>query len=452
MSPLFLTTMSLIILYQNTIYVSSASEKLSCCLEKESDFSIIFLGDNIMSNNKYKLTEGIYWVGAIDYELKVFDIIMETEFGSTYNSYLVIGSEKTALIETAKVQFKDEFLNRIKEHVKIKDIDYLVMNHTEPDHSGSIKYLLEENPDLEIYGSAAALMNLKEILNITFKGHRVTNGLSVSLGDKTLDFYLQPNLHWPDTMFTHVKEADTLFTCDFFGAHYASNIIKVNDLPDLKIYERVLKEYFDAIMHPFLPYVRKGLERVKDLNPKIIAVSHGAVLEEPYLSHAIELYDKWSTLPVKLDKPLVLIPYATAYGYTEKMANIISDTLKEEFSGEIYVNMYDLIYADRHEIVKQVPICDAFLVGSSTILRDTVKIVWDLLASIDYEMAKGKLASSFGSYGWSGEAVEHIIQREKQLQFKTVEGLRIKFSPSESQIEEIKEYARGIARLIKDNK
>jgi len=134
------------------------------------------------------------------------------------------------------------------------------------------------------------------------------------------------------------------------------------------------------------------------------------------------------------------------------MANIIKATLEEEFNSQIDVKLYDLIYTDRHEIIRQIPICDAFLVGSSTIVRDTVKIVWDLLSSIDYEMAKGKLASSFGSYGWSGEAVEHILQRQKQLQFKTVEGLRIKFNPSESQIEEIKAYARNIAKLIKEKK
>ena len=404
-----------------------------------------------MKKEQFKLADGIYWVGAIDYDLKVFDIIMETEFGSTYNSYLVIGSEKTALIDTAKVQFKDEFLSRIKEYVKITDIDYLVMNHTEPDHSGSAKYLLDENPDMEIYATGPALMNLKEILNRPFKSHRTTNGMTVSLGDKSLEFHIQPNLHWPDTMFTYVKENNILFTCDFFDAPHVSDIVKADELPDLKLYERTLKEYFDAIMHPFLPYVRKGLEKVKELNPDIIAVSHGSVLQGPFLSRAIELYDQWSQLPEKPDKPLILIPYATAYGYTEKMAKIIKETLLEEFNNEVYVKLYDLIYADKQEIIKQVPICDAFLVGSSTIVRDTVRIVWDLLASIDYEMAKGKIASSFGSYGWSGEAVENIIQRQKQLQFKTVEGVRVKFDPSESQAEEVRVFARNIANHIKDN-
>ncbi len=405
-----------------------------------------------MNKNKFMISENVYWVGVIDYKLKVFDIIMKTEYGTTYNSYLIIGSDKIALIATAKLQFKDEFLSHIKEYVQIEDIDYLIMNHTEPDHSGTAKYLLKENPNLDIYASAPALINLKEILNTEFHGHRVTDKLELSLGDKTLQFFLQPNLHWPDTMFTYLKEDNILFTCDFFGAHYASNIIKTNDIPDKELYEKLLKDYFNAIMHPFLPYVRKGLNRVTELSPDKICTSHGAVLEEPFLSKVIDYYDKWSILPKRLDKPLVLIPYASAYGNTAKMAEVIKETLEEEFDNKIYVKLYDLIYTDQKEITNQVSICDAFIIGSSTILRDTVKLVWDLLSSIDYEMSRGKIASAFGSFGWSGEAVNNIIQREKQLFFKTTEGLRIKFIPSESQIEEVKDYARNIASLIKNKK
>ncbi len=280
-----------------------------------------------MNRNKFMISENIYWVGVIDYKLKVFDIIMETEYGTTYNSYLIIGSEKTLLIATAKLQFKDEFLNHVKEHVQIKDIDYLIMNHTEPDHSGTVKYLLKENPNLDIYASAPALANLKEILNTEFNGHRVTDKLELSLGDKTLQFFLQPNLHWPDTMFTYLKEDNILFTCDFFGAHYASDIIRANDLPNKDLYEKLLKDYFNAIMHPFLPYVRKGLNRVIELNPDKICTSHGAILEESFLSKVINYYDKWSVLPKRLDKPLVLIPYASAYGNTAKMAEVIKETI-----------------------------------------------------------------------------------------------------------------------------
>ena len=402
-----------------------------------------------MKHKNYKIIDDIYWVGVVDYDLKVFDIIMETEFGSTYNSYLIKGSEKVALIDTAKATFKDDFLNHIKEIIDIKDIDYLILNHTEPDHSGSVKYILEENPDIEIYATAPALMNLKEIINMPFKGNRITKGMTLSLGNKTLEFHIQPHLHWPDTMFTFIPEDKFLFTCDFFGAHYATEDILLTNVMKQEEYFRALKDYFEAIMHPFLPYVREGLETVKKLDPKYIGVSHGVTLSNGYINKVLTLYDEWSALPVKLDKPLVLIPFASAYGYTQKMATIIQETLLEEFNNDIYVELFDMIFTKTDDILKRVPVCDALLIGSSTIVRDTVKIVWDLLAGIDYEMSKGKIASAFGSYGWSGEAVDNIVEREKQIKFKTVVGLKIKFNPSKPQIEEIKEYARNIANLIK---
>jgi flavorubredoxin len=402
-----------------------------------------------MMINSYKIKEDIYWVGVVDYKLKVFDIIMETEFGSTYNSYIVKGSEKTVLIDTAKAKFKDDYLNRIKEVVDIKDIDILVLNHTEPDHSGSVAFLLEENPDLEIYGTGPALLNLKEIVNMPFKANRVTKGLTLSIGNKTLEFYIQPHLHWPDTMFTYIKEDNFLFTCDFFGAHYATPKVMAKNIENRNDYLRAIKEYFEAIMHPFLPYVRQGLETVKELNPDYIAVSHGIVLDETMKDEVFNLYDEMSVLPTVPDKPLVLIPFASAYGYTEKMANIIKDTIKEEFNNEVYVELFDLIDVPVKEVQKKVSVCKMFLVGSSTIVRDTVKVIWDLLAGIDFEMTKGKIASSFGSYGWSGEAVDNIIERENQLKFKTVPGLKIKFNPSESQIEEVKSWAKELASLIK---
>ncbi|XMB71889.1 FprA family A-type flavoprotein [Mycoplasmatota bacterium WC30] len=395
-----------------------------------------------------KIIDNIYWVGVVDYDLKVFDIIMETEYGSTYNSYLVVGSEKTALIDTAKAKFKDEYLNRIKEIIDIKNIDYLILNHTEPDHSGSVKYIVEENPNIEIFATIPALMNLKEIINMPFKGNKVTKGMSLSLGDKTLEFFLQPHLHWPDTMFTYVKEDNFLFTCDFLGAHFATDNILAKNLKNRDTYLRTVKEYFEAIMHPFLPHIRKGINKIKELNPDYVAVSHGVTLDSSLLKEVVALYDELSIPIKKPDKPLVLIPYASAYGYTEKMANIIKETIEDELDNEVYIELYDLIFTDVKEIIKKVPICDALLIGSSTIVRDTVKIVWDLLAGLDFEMTKGKLASAFGSYGWSGEAVDNILQREQQLKFKTVEGLKIKFNPSESQIEEIKEYGRNFSKLL----
>lgn len=397
----------------------------------------------------YKIADGVYWVGTIDYDLRVFDIVMDTDFGSTYNSYLVVGSEKTALIDTAKEPFKEEFFERINDIVDIKEIDYLVVNHAEPDHSGCVEYVLKQNPNIEIYGSIPAFMNLKEIINENeFNYHKVKEGETLSLGDKTLEFTLQPNLHWPDTMFTYLKEDNILFTCDFFGAHYAFDGVVSKNLKNTEDYNRSLKEYFDAIMSPFMPSVRRGINKVKELNPRIIATSHGAVLESEYIEKAISLYDSWSQ-EQKNNPPLVVIPFASAYNYTRRMAEIIKEGIENEFSGDINVELIDLIKADAKKVASRIKQSDGFLIGSATIVRDTVPIVWEVLAELNYEVLKGKLASSFGSYGWSGEAVDNITQRLEQLKMKPLKGLKIKFRPSKSQELEILEFGRVFATELK---
>jgi flavorubredoxin len=301
----------------------------------------------------YKLKDGVYWVGTIDYDLKVFDIVMHTEFGSTYNSYIVQGNEKTALIDTAKSPFKDEFFERINDIVKVEDIDYLIVNHAEPDHSGLIEYVLEKNPNIQIYGSPAAGLNIKEIVNsenINF--NRVKDGERLSLGNRTLEFSLQPNLHWPDTMFTYLVEDNILFTCDFFGAHYAFDGVVSSNLKNIEDYDRSLKEYFDAIMSPFVASVRRGVSKVKEYNPIIIATSHGAVLENGYIDKAIKLYEEWSKEIVN-EIPLVVIPYASAYNYTKQMALIIKTAIEDEFSNKINIELYDLVEVKVDHVVKR---------------------------------------------------------------------------------------------------
>lgn len=397
----------------------------------------------------YKIKDEVYWVGTIDYDLRVFDIVMDTEFGSTYNSYIVVGSEKTALIDTAKEPFKQEFFDRIKDIVDIKKIDYLIINHAEPDHSGCVEYVLQANPNIEIYGSIPAYMNLKEIVNRDdFKFHKVKEGERLSLGNKTLEFSLQPNLHWPDTMFTYLIEDNVLFTCDFFGAHYAFDGVLSSNLKNHDDYDRSLREYFDAIMSPFLASVRRGVEKVKSYNPEIIATSHGAVLTGDYIQKAIGLYQEWST-EVKNEIPLVVIPFASAYNYTKRMAEIIKETIENEMNGKVVVETYDMIYSNVKSVAKRIKQSDAFLIGSATILRDTVEVVWELLANLNYEVVKGKIASGFGSYGWSGEAVDNIIQRLEQLKMKPLPGLKVKFKPSDNQESEIEDYAKVVALELK---
>ncbi|HAQ56594.1 MAG TPA: FprA family A-type flavoprotein [Acholeplasmatales bacterium] len=401
-----------------------------------------------MQTKVKKLADKIYWVGVNDYDLRVFDIIMETEFGSTYNAYLVIGSEKTALIDTAKVDFQDDYIAKVQSLIDIKKIDYVVLNHTEPDHSGSVDKLLDLNPDLTIVATAAGLSNLKEIVNRPFKAVQAKDDAVLSLGNRSLRFFNLPNLHWPDTMFTWLEEEKILFTCDFFGAHYAFEGVFAKNVKEPEDYRKALKDYFDAIMSPFLKFVQKGLERIKDLPLKYVATSHGPVLDETNIEEAKALYAKWAQIKPKNAVPLVVIPVASAYGYTKKMAEEVKRGIETGFAGNVKVEIYDVIGTMTHYIVDRIAASDAFLIGSTTILSDTLKPIWDILSSMNPVVNGGKFASAFGSYGWSGEAVPNIMVRLSQLKMKTIEGYRLRFNPSDDQLKETFDFGVKFARFM----
>ena len=282
-----------------------------------------------------KLKNNLYWAGILDPNLDVFDIIMETEFGTTYNSYLLKGSEKTVLFETAKAKFMDEYIDKVTLLTNIEDIDYIVMNHTEPDHAGSAVKLMEMNPDITLIGTQMAIDFMKEITNMEFAYIVAKDGNTLSLGDKTLKFISAPNLHWPDTMFTYIPEDKVLITCDSFGAHYSSEEILHSKITDNEGYMSALKYYFDNILGPFKPYMLKAIDKIKDLDIDIICTGHGPVLDDNP-REVIEQSKIWSTETNPNIKKTVVIPYVTAYGYTKELADKITEGIKA--AGDIDVN------------------------------------------------------------------------------------------------------------------
>lgn len=372
------------------------------------------------------VSDGVYYVGVQDPELRIFDIVMYTEYGTSYNAYLVKGSEKTALIETVKVKFFDEYIRNLQQVVDLSSIDYLIMNHTEPDHAGSVEKLLEKIPNLTILGSSTALTFLKGITNTNFPGRSLADGEEIDLGGKTLKFISAPFLHWPDSGYTYLKEDKILFTCDSFGCHYADDKV-FSDLIEGDFYD-AYKYYFDAIMGPFKPYVREALEKIKDLDIKIICPGHGPVLRSN-LDYYVDLYRKWSEPVVReSDKPLIVIAYVSAYGYTETLASNIAEGI--ETAGDFEVKKYDLVYADREEVLKDIELADGILIGSPTINGDVLPPVWELLIRLSPIVHGGKVAAAFGAYGWSGEAVPSIENRLKALRMKVLPGLKVNFKPS----------------------
>ncbi|MTL48608.1 MBL fold metallo-hydrolase, partial [Turicibacter sanguinis] len=261
-----------------------------------------------------KLAENVYWLGVQDHDLEVFDVVMETKYGTSYNSYFVKGEEKVALFDTVKAPYFDDYLKKIEGLVSIDKIDYLIVHHTEPDHAGSIEKLIKLNPNLTIIASAVAIRYLRNIVNIDFKSQAVKMNDELDLGGRTLKFISAPNLHWPDTIYSYLVEEEILFTCDSFGSHYAFDEVLMSKLPASKNedYMDALLNYYNPIFAPFKTYVLKAIASLSNYKIKMICPGHGPVLDAR-IEEIMNIYKEWSTENFSMDK-LVVIPFTSAYG------------------------------------------------------------------------------------------------------------------------------------------
>lgn len=398
--------------------------------------------------SKFELKPGFFFTGALDHDLRVFDIIMYTEYGTTYNSYVLKTENHTVLFETAKAKCLDSWLEKVGEIAPLESVDYLVVSHTEPDHSGSVERLLELNPRLKIVATPCAIGFLKEIVNRDFYSIPVKDGQTLTLDDKTLEFIVVPNLHWPDTMYTYLREDKILVTCDSFGSHYACDGILSSAVTDQEGYWKATKYYYDCIIGPFKSFMLDALERVRPLELDLICPGHGPVLDRD-IPQMLDTYTQWSTVINPNPKPTVIIPYVSAYGYTGQLAQAIAQGIAQ--AGDIDVRSYDMVSADAAQVAQELLFADGFLLGTPTIVGEALKPIWDLTTGMFAATHGGKLASAFGSYGWSGEGVPHIMERLKQLKLKTVEGFRVRFKPSEEQLAQAQEYGAEFGRQLLEN-
>jgi flavorubredoxin/NADPH-dependent 2,4-dienoyl-CoA reductase/sulfur reductase-like enzyme len=385
-----------------------------------------------------------------DSDLRVFDIVMTTEFGTTYNAYLAVGQRKTALFETVKAAFAQEYLDATASLTDLAKIDYLVVNHTEPDHAGSIERLLDIHPDLEIVATSMAIQFLKEIVNRDFRARPVKAGDTLDLGGKTLSFHPFPNLHWPDTMFTYIAEDRALLTCDAFGAHFCDAGGLRSRIPEASVsdYWRAAKYYFDGILGPFKhPHVDNALQFVRGLALDRILPGHGPVLDTPEaVQEVIHRYEAWCQVPARGEAQTVAIPYVSAYGYTRQLAGQIAEGIAS--TGQVQAVLYDLILEEPDTVLEAVLAADGVLFGTPTLVGDALKPVWDLTASLLPVLVQGKPAAAFGSYGWSGEGVPNLTERLKQLRMDVGEGLRVRFKPSPAQLEEARAFGIAFVRKL----
>jgi flavorubredoxin len=396
-----------------------------------------------------EFADGVFWVGALDPTLRNFDIILTTANGTTYNSYLVKGSDGVAVIDTVKENFSDEFFARLESEVDYSEIKVIALNHLEPDHSGALPELMRRAPQARLYISQRATSMLKALLHADedLQYTTVNTGDTVSLGDRTLEFLHTPFLHWPDTQCTFLQEEGVLFSGDVFGCHYCDKRL-FNDL--VGDFRFSFDYYYAHIMRPFKKHVMDALKLIEPLQLRQVAPTHGPILRERprrYVTHYRELSTSALTCGIGDEDQSMIVFYMSSYGNTARMAEAIS-----EGAGEIdgvRVSLYDLQGGETDPFVDLIEEADALLFGSPTINGDAVKPVWDLLSSLAVVNLKGKLGAAFGSYGWSGEAVRMIEDRMRGLKMHIPQqGVRVKLIPTEEELEECRSFGRQIAEVL----
>lgn len=375
-----------------------------------------------------ELKKNFYYVGVIDHSLKVFDVAVLTAYGTSYNSYLLKTSEGTIVFEGNKGRYENEYIDHLKKMTKIENIKYLFVTHTEPDHSGAIEKLLTLNPSIKIVASAGALMNLEKITRLPLNEIKMVPGATIELCGYHFQFVSGLMLHWPDVMFTYIKELKVLVSCDAFGAHYASDAILLSKEPHKDDYHKALVYYYEHIMGPFASYVKQACDRVDALDIEMICPGHGPVVDEK-IKEQIQTYRDLAgqMLPVN-DPQHVTIVFASAYGYTRKMAEYLRDRFTEDGKKVSYHEIDALNYGTvKPQIIKDIYSSGLVLLGSPTLVGDAICLFYDILSSVYWTVGQGKRASAFGDYGWSGEAVNNLSERLKQLKFTVIPGYRTNF-------------------------
>ena len=392
------------------------------------------------------ITKDVSWIGILDYDIVTFDIVMETEYGTTYNSYF-INAEKKAIIETAKEKFAADYIDKLKQLCDPSEIEYIIFNHTEPDHSGSLKHVLDLAPGATVVGSGNAIRYLNDMYDFTFKSMVVKDGDTLDLGNKTLRFISAPNLHWPDTIYTYLQEDRLLFTCDSFGAHYCDDRLFDDLTGD---FDEAFKYYFDVILKPYSKFMLKAIEKIRPLEIDAICTGHGAVLRKNWKKY-VDLSEKYALEYIENTKgerkKRALITYVSAYGYTREMAESIGRGI--ESGGDVEVKTLDIEMIEMGDLEAEIVKSDALLVGSPTINQNTLLQVYKLFSVINPLRDKGKPAAAFGSYGWSGEAPGIISSNLRSLKLKVMEeDAAFKFRPGEETRKELEAYGKRFAGIM----
>jgi flavorubredoxin len=380
-----------------------------------------------------KLNENVVSVGAIDWDRRLFDALIPLPNGTSYNSYLVRGSERTALMDTVDPSKEHELVSNLK-RLGVEKIDYVISHHAEQDHSGSIPKILELYPNAKVVTNPKCKGMLIDHLSVPEdKFITVEDGETLSLGDKTLEFIYAPWVHWPETMITYLREDKILFSCDFFGSHLASSGTFVRNEPRTK---DMAKRYYAEIMMPYRKKIQKHLEKIDEMEVEMIAPSHGPVYNNPNL--ILDAYKKWVSPYVKNE---VIIAYVTMHDSTRRMVEHLTSALAER---DLIVKVYDLTGTDIGELAMDLVDAATIVIASPTVMTGPHPAALYAIYLTNLLRPKLRFAAIIGSYGWGTRMVEKIGGLIPHLKAELLEPVVIKGQPKGEDFEALDKLADGI--------
>ena len=393
----------------------------------------------------FKMTDKVTWVGKIDWELRTFHgEEYSTHKGSSYNSYL-IRDEKTVLIDTVWEPFAQEYVEKLKKEIDLNEIDYIIAQHSEIDHSGALPLLMKEIPNVPIYCTSNGAKILKAHFHQDWNFVEVKTGDTLNIGESTLTFVEARMLHWPDSMMTYMSGENILFSNDAFGQHYATDLM-YNDLADqCELWAECIK-YYANILTPFSALVTKKIEEVLSFNLPLsmIATSHGIIWRDNP-AQIVEKYLEWANA---YQENQITIVYDTMWDCTKKMAEAIAEGIKS-VNKEVTVKLYNAGITDKNDIITELFKSKGILFGSSTVNKSIMHATAGILEMIKGIGFKNKKAAAFGSYGWSGESVGVIEAKLKDAKIDIVqEGIKVLWNPDEDSIEKCIEFGKSFAEKL----
>jgi anaerobic nitric oxide reductase flavorubredoxin len=392
-----------------------------------------------------KITDKVTWVGKVDWELKSFHgHEYSTWRGSSYNSYL-IRDEKTALIDTVWQPYDKEFVQRLKNEIDLNSIDYIIINHSEIDHSGALPELMREIPNTPIYCTSNGAKILKGHYHNDWNFVTVKTGDTLKLGETALTFIEAPMLHWPDSMFTYMNGDNILFSNDAFGQHYATESL-YNDLADTsEIYEEAIK-YYANILTPFSKLVVRKIEEVLafGLPLSMICTSHGVI----WKNNPVQIVEQYLNWAKDYKENQITIIYDTMWNSTRKMAEAIACGI-EEADAQVTVKLLNASKDDKNDIITQIFKSKGIVLGSPVVNNEILHSISGLMEMVKGLKFKGKKAAAFGSYGWSGENVKLLNGKLKDAGFDVVnDGIRSLWVPDEDELSKIRDFGRTLAEKM----